>query len=387
MTRKILMIPGPSEVAEETRMEIGKPVIAHYGSEWVTIYNETIGLLKKVFQTTNDIFVIPGSSSSAMEASIESTIEPGDKVLVELSGNFGLRFKEIVEMHQGKVVPLEVELGNAVDPDNVRKTLEKEKGVKAMTLVSNETSTGVANPVKELGEITQEYGILYIVDAVSALGGIDLKTDDWNIDFCITGTQKCLETPPGLALTSVSSKAWKVMESRREPIRGWYLNLLNLRRYCKLWADWHPQGPETMPTPTFMGLRFVLKKIMNEGLQQRFERHRKSAKAVRAALRTMGLELFVRDEIASKTLTSAKVPQGIRLGEIIATMESEHNTMIAGGVGPTQGKIIRIGHMGVTASPNYILPALSALEKTLKKLGYPVTLNSGVKAAETVLES
>jgi aspartate aminotransferase-like enzyme len=142
-----------------------------------------------------------------------------------------------------------------------------------------------------------------------------------------------------------------------------------------------------MPTPTFMGLRLVLKKIMNEGLQQRFERHRKSAKAVRAALRTMGLELFVRDEIASNTLTSVRVPPGIRLGDIIATMENEHNTMIAGGVGPTQGKIIRIAHMGATASPNYILPALSALEKTLKKLGYPITLDSGVKAAKTILES
>jgi len=344
-------------------------------------------LLKKVFQTTNDIFVLPGSSSAAMEASIESTIEPGDKVLVELSGNFGLRFKEIVEMHQGKAVPLEVEVGNAVDPDKVRKMLKKETGIKAMTLVSNETSTGVANPVKELGEIAQEYGILYVVDAVSALGGIDLRTDDWNIDFCITGTQKCLETPPGLALTSVSSKAWKVMESRREPIRGWYLNLLNLRRYCNLWADWHPQGPETMPTPTFMGLRLVLKKIMNEGLQQRFDRHKKSAKAVRAAMRAMGLELFVRDEIASNTLTSVKVPLGVKLGDIITTMDNEYNTMIAGGVGPTQGKIIRIGHMGVTASPNYILPALSALEKTLVKLNYPVTLGSGVNTAKTILES
>jgi len=387
MARKILMIPGPSEVAEETLREIGKPVIAHYGPEWVKIYNETIELLKKIFQTTNDIFVIPGSSSSAMEASIESTIEPGDKVLVELSGNFGLRFKEIVEMHQGKAVPLEVEVGNAVDPDKVRKMLKKETGIKAMTLVSNETSTGVANPVKELGEIAQEYGILYVVDAVSALGGIDLRTDDWNIDFCITGTQKCLETPPGLALTSVSSKAWKVMESRRDPIRGWYLNLLNLRRYCNLWADWHPQGPETMPTPTFMGLRLVLKKIMNEGLQQRFDRHKKSAKAVRAAMRAMGLELFVRDEIASNTLTSVKVPLGVKLGDIITTMDNEYNTMIAGGVGPTQGKIIRIGHMGVTASPNYILPALSALEKTLVKLNYPVTLGSGVNTAKTILES
>jgi aspartate aminotransferase-like enzyme len=134
-------------------------------------------------------------------------------------------------------------------------------------------------------------------------------------------------------------------------------------------------------------LRLVLKNILNEGLQQRFERHRKSAKAVRAAMRAMGLELFVRDEIASNTLTSVKVPQGIKLEDIIATMDNEHDTKIAGGVGPTQGKIIRIGHMGATASPNYILPALFALEKTLKKLGYPVTPNSGVKAAETILES
>ena len=343
-------------------------------------------MLKKVFQTTGDVFVLPGSSSAAMEASIESSIEPGDKVLVELSGAFGLRFKEIVEMHKGQVVPLEVEPGDAVNPDNVRKILKREKGIKAMTLVSNETSTGVTNPVRELGEIAREYGILYIVDAVSALGGIDLKTKEWNVDFCITGTQKCLENPPGLGLISVSDKAWDVIDNRREPVRGWYLNLVNLRRYCKMWADWHPQGPETMSTSLFMGLRLVLKKILTEGLDQRFERHRMSAKAVRAAFRAMGLELFVRDEIASNTLTSVRVPQGIKLEDIISIMENEHNTMIAGGVGPTKGKIFRMGHMGVTASPDYILPALSAIEKTLRKLGYSVTPESGVKAAENIFQ-
>ena len=228
---------------------------------------------------------------------------------------------------------------------------------------------------------------MYIVDAVSSFGGVELKIDDWNIDFCATGSQKCLETPPGLGLISVSDGAWKVMENRCEPIRGWYLNLQNLRRYCTMWVDWHPQGPVTIPTSLFVGLRLVLKKILAEGLEQRFERHRRSAKAMRAAVRTMGLEPFVRDEIASNTLTSVRVPQGIKCGDILATMRNDHNIMISGGVGPTEGKIFRIAHMGVTASPSYILPTISALEKSLKKLGYPVVQDSGVKAAEAILDS
>ena len=387
MTRKILMIPGPSEVAEETLREVGQPVIPHYGPHWVEMYNETVGLLKRVFQTTNDIFVIPGSSSASMEASIESIVEPGDNVLVELSGTFGLRFREIVESQGGEVVPVETEPGEAVNPDNVRKALMASGKVKAMTLVANETSTGVTNPVKELGEVAREFGLVYIVDGVSGLGGIDLRTDEWNIDFCITGTQKCLETPPGLGILSVSSRAWSVMEERRQPIRGWYLNLLNLRRYSKLWADWHPQGPETMPTSLFRGLRLASKKILAEGLAQRFERHRISAMAVRSAMRSMGLRLFVRDEIASNTLTSVTLPHGIQLESLLKIMEEEHNIIIAGGVGRTQGKIFRIGHMGVTASPDYVLPTISALEKTFMKLGFPVARDSGVKAAEAIFKT
>jgi len=383
--RKILMIPGPTEVSEEVREEIGKPVSPHYGSDWVGIYKETIGLLRTIFRTSGDMFVLVGSSSAAMEASVMSAIEPGDKILVELSGNFGLRFKEIAEAQGGKVVPLNVELGNAVDPDEVRSVLEQDRKIKAMTLVHNETSTGVTNPVKELGDIAKEHGLLYLVDAVSSLGGIELRTDEWNIDFCITGSQKCLETPPGLAMMSVSDNAWKAMERRKEPIRGWYLNLQNLRRYMIMWADWHPHGPETMATSLFKGLRVALGKILEEGLENRWERHKRAGMAMRSAVRAMGLEPFANDQIASNTLTSVRIPQGVKGTDLLKVMEDEHGMLIAGGVGPTAGKIFRIGHMGATASANYILPAVSSLEISLKKLGYPLELGCGVQAAQRIL--
>jgi len=385
MNRKILMIPGPTEVSEDVRDEIAKPVIPHYGSEWIAIYRETIGLLKEVFRTAGDVFVLVGSSSAAMEASIMSVVEPGDKVLVELSGMFGVRFKEIVEAQLGKVVPLIVKPGNCVDPEDARDLLEQDQKIKAMTVVHNETSTGVTNPVRELGEIAEEHKLLYIVDAVSSLGGIELRTDDWNIDFCITGSQKCLETPPGLAMMSVSDRAWKAMENRREPIRGWYLNLQNIRRYCNMWADWHPHGPATMATSLFRGLRLALRKILDEGLENRFERHRRVAMGMRAAVRGMGLEPFVRDEIASNTLTSVKIPQGVKAADLLKVMEDEHGIIIAGGVGPTAGEIFRVGHMGGTSSASYVIPTVSSLEKSLRKLGYPVQLDSGVKAAESIL--
>jgi aspartate aminotransferase-like enzyme len=385
LDRKILMIPGPTELSEDVLKETGKPVIPHYGSDWVEIYKETIGMLKQIFQTTGDLFVLVGSSSSAMEASVMSVVEPGDKVLVEFSGMFGDRFKEIVEAHQGKVVPLSVEPGNAVDPDDVRKVLERDGRIKAMTLVHGETSTGVVNPAKEVGEIAEEYGLLYMVDAVSSLGGIELRTDDWNIDFCITGSQKCLGAPPGLAMISVSRDAWKAMERRKEPIRGWYLNLQNLSRYSTMWSHWHPQGPGTMATTLFMGLRLAAGNILEEGLENRWERHKRAAKAVRAAMRAMNLELFVRDNIASNTVTSVRIPLRVSGEDLLKTMRDEHNIIIAGGVGPTEGKIFRVGHMGIGASSRYILPTISSLGKSLTKLGHPVQLDSGVQEAQRIL--
>jgi aspartate aminotransferase-like enzyme len=385
MRRKILMIPGPTEVSEEVRQELAKPVTPHYGSDWVGIYKETIEMLKTVFKTTGDMFVLVGSSSAAMEASVMSAIEPGDRVLVELSGTFGLRFKEIVEAQGGKVVPLNVELGKAVDPEDVKRILERDRGIKTMTLVHNETSTGVTNPARELGEIAKEHGLLYIVDAVSSLGGIELRTDNWSVDFCITGSQKCLEAPAGLAMMSVSEKAWKAMERRKEPIRGWYLNLQNIRRYMVMWADWHPHGPQTMATSLFKGLRVALGRILEEGLENRWERHKRAGMAMRSAVRAMGLEPFAHDKIASNTLTSVRIPQGVNGTDLLKMMEDEHSTIIAGGVGPTAGKVFRIGHMGTTASADYILPAVSSLEESLKKLGWPLELGCGVQAAQRIL--
>jgi len=379
-----LMIPGPTEVEPEALLAMAQPTIPHYGDDWVRINSRIIAKLKKVFQTENDMFIIPGSSSAAMEAAVNAVVEPGTEVLVELSGFLCYRFKEMVESYEGKVVPIEFEWGEPVHPEVVRSTLSANPSIKVMTLIHNVSSTGVTNPAREIAQICQEFDVILICDTVSSMGGIDIKTDEWGLDFCMCGNQKCMQTPPGLGLVSVSEKAWIHMEERKTPVQGWYLNFLNLRRYCRQWSDWHPHGPVTAPTALYAALEVALDHMLEEGLENRFKRHVLNAKALRAGLKAAGIKLFVDNRFASNTITTFIVPDGIDGKKIRKILEDEFKIMISGAPDKIAGRVLRVGHMGVTSARSWILATLTGIIYACNKLG--ATLDTG-KALEAALDT
>ncbi|MHC1605584.1 MAG: pyridoxal-phosphate-dependent aminotransferase family protein, partial [Candidatus Methanofastidiosia archaeon] len=335
------------------------PIIPHRGKEFSQLFLKQIERLKSVFQTKNDIFILCGSGTAAMEAGISNTVGQNDKVLCLVNGKFSERFVEIAKNFRAKTIVLEFEWGKKIDVQKVRKALEENPDVKAVTMVFNETSTGVKNPVKEVGEIVKKTPAVFIVDTISALGGDEFRTDEWNVDICATGSQKCFALPPGLAFVSVSKKAWKVIEKNKG--HAYYLNLLLYRKD-------KAHAPYTPPVTLVYGLKEALDMIEEEGLQTRIKRHNKLALIVRERIKEMGLELFPEsEEICSATVTAINVPSGVNPGDIRRIMRETYDIEIAGGQAHLGSSIIRIGHMGIVKEKE-IYATLKCLELTLKEL-------------------
>ncbi len=385
MKHKILMIPGPTEVSIEVLAKLALPVEPHYGDEFVKLYFEVVAKLKKIFETSNDIFILAATSSAAMESAVNCAVEKGDKVLVCHNGFFGERFKEIVESVGAIPVLLKADADKPIEPNRVKKVLEDNREINTITVVHNETSTGVENPIEEICEIAFKRGILTIIDSVSGLGGANFSADKWKIDLALSGSQKCLEAPAGLSFLSISEKAWQRFRGRKTKIHGWYLNLLNLKKYQEQWQNWHPQGPNTAPVSLYLALDAALDRIIREGLEERIKRHEKIAKALRCALRKIGLELFVEDRFASKTVTAVKLPPTVNGEQLRKVIADDFNILLSGGLGETKDSVVRIGHMGMTAQSKYILPTLKALERTLSKLGFTVKEGRAQKTFKRII--
>jgi len=215
-----LMIPGPVEPDEDTLSEMSRPIVAHYGADWVCIYNETVDLLKEVFRTRHDIFIFVGSGSAGLDAGVNSLLEKGEKAILGINGFFGERLREIALSYRITVVPLEAKWGRAITAEMVEKTVRKNPGVKAVIVVHNETSTGVVNPIREISDVSSRYDLALIVDSITSIGGMEFDMDGWGIDLAVTASQKCLAAPPGLAMVAVSPRAWRIMEARRNPPSG-----------------------------------------------------------------------------------------------------------------------------------------------------------------------
>jgi aspartate aminotransferase-like enzyme len=382
---KVLMIPGPSEISSEVLNTMSRPLPAHYMDDWVPMYRETVELTKKVLRTNNDTYIITGSGSAGMESACAAVIEPGDKVIADVGGPDV--FEPFVSVQGAHVVPLQVTPGTAIDPENIRKLIKKEGNVKAVAIFHNVTSAGVTNPVEEVGKITDENNVLLLVDAISSAGAIPLEVDKWHIDICCVATQKAFSVPPGLALVSVSRNAWSAVKDRKVPIRSEYLNL---RRYKEAasepQASWHPT-PDTCNTLHVRALLQSLRDLVEEGVENSWNRHAKIAEAVRQGLKSIGLELLVKDhKHASNTVTAALWPRELNYKKFWRAMFDEYNIMI--GNPPIEGDFpgwFRIGHMGTTANIEYILPTLAYVEMALRKAGYPVEPGRGVAATQKVL--
>ncbi|AMK14645.1 pyridoxal-phosphate-dependent aminotransferase family protein [Methanobrevibacter olleyae] len=374
MNEILLMLPGPTTADPRVLQAMSKNVVNHRGDEFGKIYTETTELMSKTFQTQNDSYILTGSGTSAMEAALANLVNRGDKVLNIVGGKFGGRFVEIANVHGIESKTLDLEWGTAVSPDQVQEALDADEDIKAVTAVHNETSTGVAAPIDEIGEVMKNYDALYIVDTVSSLGGDYVDVDKFHIDACVTGSQKCLAAPPGLAAITFNDDAWAACE--KVEANNYYLNMLKYR------ASGNKDPAQTPYTPSvslIYALKAALEVIHEEGLENSVARHHQAAAASRDAVKALNLELFPDEAVSSATVTAVNIPEGATDNDIRGTMLNKYKVQLAGGQDHLKGNIIRIGHMGVI---NYqeLAITFTALGLTLKGLGLVEDAGAGVAA-------
>jgi len=373
----LLMSPGPTEVDPRVIRAMLRPAIHHYDSQFIDVYDETEELLRKVFQTNNDIIMFPGSGRSGIESSVLTFIDPGEKVLAITTGTFGNWFIEILRIHGANLNILSYPQGKHFDCEKIKHILEEDKSISSIVIVHNETSTGAiySEEVKQIGRIAKDYDKLFLVDAISSMGGANIPVDEWNIDICITSSQKALGGLLGLSIVSVSEKAWQ-KAIKRPFLRSFSYDLI---KWKKTWIKKERGGlllkgrrsfPVLPPTHLIYALNEATKIILEEGLENRFKRHEEVAKEMRNAIKNLGLEIYPEESVASPTVTAFKVPNGLTGKQIRQKLKDEHNIIVAGGMDELSEKIIRIGHMGYTANINFIKRTAIALENVLYKLNY-----------------
>ena len=351
-------------------------MMAHRGQEFAALHGEIVEKAKQVFQTQNDLYMHE-LWDRWLEAVYSNTITPGDKVLAIVTGNFGERFAKLARIYGAEVTKLEFAWGSALDMDQVKATWSKAGPFEAVLATHNETSTGVTNDIASLGEFVANTDALLLVDAVSSMGAMDIRTDEWHVDIMVTGSQKALMLPPGLALISVSPKAWPVIEANNG-VR-FYFSLLEAR---KSFAN--KNTPWTPAVSLFYGLNAALDLILEEGLPNVFMRHARMARAARAGARALGMSLLAGDDVASHTVTAILPNAAIGASDLSKILQREMGVSFAGGQGQLKGKLLRIGHMGYCSELDVVM-AIAALEIALYKAGSAVELGAGVRAAEQAL--
>ena len=361
---RILLGPGPSMVAPRVLNALSYPVIGHLDPEFLALMQEVQELLRFVFQTKNELTVpVSGTGSAGMEAALCNFIEPGDNVLVAVLGYFGERMVEMAGRYGAQVDRIDRPWGEAFDPDEIKTALSQKK-YKLLALVHAETSTGVLQSgIAEIAAAAHDNGALVVLDAVTSLGGLPLEIDAWEVDVAFSGTQKCMSAPPGLAPLTISPRAREVLRNRSTPVRNWYLDLSLLEKYWGSERTYH----HTAPINSNYALREALRIVAEEGLEERFARHRANAEVLWAGLEDLDLSLFVPEEYRLTTLTTAVIPPGVDGLEIRKQLLNDYNLEIAGGFGPLAGQIWRIGLMGFSRRLENVMLLLAALREVLKK--------------------
>lgn len=365
-----MMTPGPTMVApsvlQARSREFGNPdVDIDFCEEYHTVCTE----LAELLGTKNEVYILGGEGILVLEAACASLTEPGDRVLVIDNGVFGRGFADFVTIYGGVPVLYTVDYHRPVEPETLRAYLEKDHDFKYATVVHCDTPSGVLNDIGTICPLLKEYGILTVVDSVAAMFGEEVYVDDWKMDIVCGGSQKALSAPPGLAFVSVSSEAMSVMENRRTPVASFYCNLLTFKDYYR--KKWFPY---TMPISDIYGLAEAVRLVRED--VDRIERHRRIAASVREAVMAAGLSLYL-DQGDASTVTVIRVPEGIRDTDIIRFMKEEHGILISGSFDVLAGKVIRLGHMGNNANEKDVAQMLSALTKTLDKLGFKCLCDMG----------
>lgn len=373
--KRRLMTPGPTAVPEETLLDLARPVFHHRTPEQKQYLKEATEGLQHVFCTKNPVVTLASSGTGGMEAALVNTVAPGQKVICLIAGRWGERWKHICTAYGFEPIVIEAPYGEVVTPEQLQQALKDHPDAVAVCSTLSETATGVSHDIAAFGTLIKDTPALLLVDGISGLGVIECRTDEWNVDICVTGSQKALMMPPGLAFASVSEKAKNVIESN--PGRRTFY--FDLKKYLKKLEDF--DTPYTPANTMIRALCVSLKQLQEEGIENVWARHNLLAEASRAGMQAMGLELFAQRPASG--LTVAKVPEGLDGVQLLKKLESQYGIKLAGGQDTLKGKIIRLAHMGYCDRFD-VISALSGLELVLLEMGHPTEAGSGVAAAQKV---
>ena len=383
--RRMLMGPGPSDIDSRVLQALGRPVIGHLDPEFILMMDEIKGLLHYAFQTTHQMTLpISAPGSAGMESCFVNLIEPGDSVVVCVNGVFGGRMVENVERCGATAIKVEDDWGLPVEVNKLEDVLKANPGVKAVAFVHAETSTGVQSDAAAISALAHEHGALVIMDAVTSLGGTPVLVDEWKIDACYSGTQKCLSCVPGISPVTFSDRAVEAIRGRNHKVQSWFLDMNLIMGY------WSSEGStrsyhHTAPVNTLYGLHESLVMLKEEGIENAWKRHRRNHLALKAGLDALGLKLIVDEAHRLPQLNAVLIPDGIDEAMVRRRLLSDFGIEIGAGLGALAGKVWRIGLMGQSSSPRHVTLALSALEAILTDMGVSTGQGGAAGAAQKVL--
>jgi aspartate aminotransferase-like enzyme len=341
---------------------MNRDMINHRGPEFQDMLLQSTERLKQVFQTSNDVLILTGSGTGAMEAAVVNVLSPGDVVLSVSIGVFGDRLAQIAEAFGASVIRLTATWGTAADPETIRDALKENPAIKAVLVTHNETSTGVTNDMAAISKVVKESDKLLIVDSISGISSLPFRTDEWDCDIVMSGSQKGYMVPPGLAFVSVSQRAWDASKEAKMP--RFYWDFGRAKSYLE-----RGQTPWTPAVSVLYGLDVALEKMMEEGMENIFERHARIAQKTRDAVKGLGLSLFADESHASNTVTAVDIPPGVDPKALLQQLQSDHDVVLAGGQGSLDGKIMRVGHLGYITDED-ISQVMDALASVLPKVGF-----------------
>ncbi len=360
---RVLLGPGPSDVDSRVLRAMATPLLGHLDPEFLKIMDEVQEMLREVFRTRNPLtFPVSATGSAGMEAVLVNLLEPGDEAVVCVHGVFGNRMSDIVERCGARLARVDAPWGSHVDPEQVRDALKGRKP-KLVAIVHAETSTGVLQPLEEIGELVRAAGPLFVVDAVTSLGGVDVRVDDWGIDAIYSGTQKCLSAPPGLAPVSFSPRAVEAVTARKTKPQSWYLDTTMIMNYWGGSRAYH----HTAPISSIYAIHEALRLVLLEGLEARFTRHRRNHELLREGLEGLGFEFVVAPEYRLPQLNTVRLPEGLEDAPTRRRLLDEHSIEVGGGLGEFAGKVWRVGLMGCSSDEKHVNLLLSALRGIMKQ--------------------
>ena len=377
---RILMGPGPSMAHPRVLQAMMQNMIGYLDPDFITVMDDVVSMLKKVFGTTQNTLAISGTGSAGMESGLSSLLEPGDRVIMCVYGFFCERMVDMAERIGAEVIPIRADWGKPFPEELLEKALRTHTDVKMVTAIHGETSTGVSQPLEALSALAKQSETLFMVDTVTTLGGNEVTVDRWEIDYAYSASQKCLGAPPGMAPVAFSDKSLNRIRDRDTKPSSWYLDLNLLSKYWGEERVYHHTAPVSM----LLGLREALSIVLDEGLKERYERHKKNARALVQGLQALGLKTVAPEESRLDQITPVWIPEGVDDDLVRGLLLEEDSIEIGKGLGDFAGRVWRIGLMGESSKKEYVLMLLSAMERILPRAGYEVAVGEAVSAASRV---